>query len=99
MGLSEWLELVLVVMSYNDKGWEPIFCYLSPQTATRCLPSGYYINPFGTYKQILASENVTESVRDLWLKHLCFAVTYLACASSKVFENYFIYEFLCSVII
>lgn len=59
MGLSEWLELVLVVMSYNDKGWEPIFCYLSPQTATHCLPSGYYINPFGMYKQILASENVT----------------------------------------
>lgn len=58
MELSEWLELVLVVKSYNGMGWEPILCYLSPQTATCCLPCGYYINPLGMYKQALASENV-----------------------------------------
>lgn len=59
MELSEYLELVLVVKSYNDMGWEPIFCYLSPQTAIYCLPCGYYVNPLGMYKQTLASENVT----------------------------------------
>lgn len=80
MELSEWLELVLVVKSYNGMGWEPILCYLSPQTATCCLPCGYYINPLGMSR---------ESIRDLRLRHLCFALIYLPCASSKVFENYF----------